>query len=250
MVRQSPLFQFKRGNHACVFYRSEASLLEVLTPYIAQGLRVGERCFLAQKAQVIKRLLLDLRFIGIDTEKEIRNGNLELHTQDEVYFPNRRFEPEALIDRLMEAIEDAIKRGYSGFRTAGELSWAVDGRSECDQVIEYEKLVEKAYPGRPAVGICQYDMERFSPEVLDCVLEVHRMQIFDSKIHSNHHSLGLGFGECRAEIVADRFVLNPAYYYVVQQRYPQEVVGWGVAPDFDTAASRAEQLARSNESLA
>ena len=111
-------------------------------------------------------------------------------------------------------------------------------------VIEYEKMVEEAYPGRAAVGICQYDMSKFPTHVLDSTLKLHRSHVFQPHTDSNHSSMGLGFGECRAEIVADRFVLNPAYYYVVQQRFPQEIVGWGVAADFDTAAGDAERLAR------
>lgn len=35
MLRHSPLFHFKPGDHACVFYRSEDSLLDVLTPHVA-----------------------------------------------------------------------------------------------------------------------------------------------------------------------------------------------------------------------
>jgi hypothetical protein len=38
MFRLSPLFQFRHGDHLCVFYRSEDALLEVLTPYVAEGI--------------------------------------------------------------------------------------------------------------------------------------------------------------------------------------------------------------------
>ncbi|HZQ69218.1 MAG TPA: MEDS domain-containing protein [Terriglobales bacterium] len=227
-----------------MFYRSQEALLEVLTPFIAEGLRKGERCFCAQKPDVIKRLLFDLRFIGIDTDREIRLGNLEFHTEDEVYFPDKRFEPEALTRLLLESIDDSVKRGYASFRTAGELSWTLEGRNECDQLIEYEKLVEQAYPSRPAIGICQYDMNKFPAQVLDSVLQIHRMQVFEPKPGSQYSSVGLGLGDCMAEIVADRLLRNPGFYYVVQQRFPREVVGWGVAPDFESAASEVEQLAR------
>jgi len=33
------LFQFKHGDHTCVFYSAITSLLEILTPYIVEGLR-------------------------------------------------------------------------------------------------------------------------------------------------------------------------------------------------------------------
>jgi len=71
-------------------------------------------------------------FLGVDTESAIRRGALEIHTFDEVYFPNRRFEPEAMMDLLLHSIEDAWNKGFSALRTAGELSWASEGGTDCD----------------------------------------------------------------------------------------------------------------------
>ncbi len=117
MLQQSLLFQFKNGDHVCLFYRSEEALREVLTPYIIEGLRNGERCFCAQKPETNKRLLDDLRFLGIDADDAVRRGALELHTQDEVYFPQRRFEPAAMMDMLLRSVEDAAARGFTSLRT-------------------------------------------------------------------------------------------------------------------------------------
>jgi hypothetical protein len=49
MLPQAPLFQFQHGDHICVFYRTETALLEILTPYIAEGIRKGERCFACRR---------------------------------------------------------------------------------------------------------------------------------------------------------------------------------------------------------
>jgi len=61
MLRNFPLFQFRHGDHICVFYQSEIALMEVLTPYIAEGLRKGECCFCVQKSSTAKRLFDNLR---------------------------------------------------------------------------------------------------------------------------------------------------------------------------------------------
>jgi hypothetical protein len=244
MFRHSPLFQFKHGDHTCVFYRSEDVLFELLTPYIAEGILKGERCFCAQKPEFIKRLVYDLSFLGIDTEREIRRGALELHTEDEAYFPNKRFEPAVMLEMLTRSIGDAVEKGFQGLRTAGEMSWAVRGRNECDRVIGYEKMVEECFPGKAVIGICQYAMNEFPPDVLNSVLESHRQHLAETTAESIHSSLHVRYGCCSAEVVADRFVLDPRYYYVVQQQRQREIVGWGVAPTFASATARAEQLAR------
>ena len=245
MFQHSPLFQFKHGDHICVFYRSEDALMEVLSPYIAQGILRRERCFCAQRPETLKRLIYDLRFLGIDVDREIARGTLELHTEDETYFPNRVFEPSTMMDMLLRAIETARNEGFTGLRTAGEMSWAVRGRNACDQILAYENLVDEIFPGKSATGLCQYSVNDFDPETLDCVLENHKMHLAESD-SSLHSSVSIRQGRCNVEIVVDKFVVDPPHYYVVQpHRKRSEVLGWGVAPTFDDAAARAEQLVRS-----
>jgi hypothetical protein len=244
LLRNSSLFQFRHGDHTCLFYRSEDTLMEMLSPYIAEGILRGQRCFCAQKPEILKRLEYDLRFIGIDTDREIRRGALELHTEDEAYFVNKRFEPEAMVEMLMRTVEEARDQGFAGLRTAGEMGWAMRGRNECDEILEYEKLVEKSFPGKPAIGLCQYALDEFRPDVLDSVLESHRLHLDESKRNSLHSSLHVRLGKHGAEIVANRLTVDPRYYYVVQQVRPWEIIGWGVASNFDSASARAEQLVR------
>jgi hypothetical protein len=247
MLRHSSLFQFQRGDHVCVFYRTEEALSEVLIPFIADGLRRNERCFCAQRSHIARRLLFDLRFLGIDTEAALRRGALEIHTEDEVFLPNHRFEPRAMIDMLMRSVDDAVHHGFTGFRTAGELSWAARGLDNCDQLIDYEKMVDECFPGKPATGLCQYDMSAFAPDVLERVLAAHRLHISDCSGSSMHCRVAIRDGKYCTEIVADKLVINPSYYYVVQRRQPPEVIGWGIAPSFASAAEKTEELVRTAE---
>jgi hypothetical protein len=244
MLRHSPLFHFNHGNHVCVFYRTEDSLREVLIPYLAEGLHRGERCFCAQNSDFCKRIIYDLRFLGIDTDKAIRRGALEIHTVEEVYFPNKKFEPEVMIDLLMRSMEEAWRSGFTALRTAGELSWASEGRTDCDQLLSYEKLVDQIFPGKSVTGLCQYRMDAFDPAILEEVLNAHRFQLSDAGDAFTHSGITIRGANCWTEIVADRLVINPGYYYVVQQRNPREVLGWGTAASFDEAAQQAERVAR------
>jgi hypothetical protein len=242
MFQQSSLFQFKNGDHTCVFYRTANDLMRVLIPFIADGLRRNERCFCAQKPEILKQLIFDLRFLGIDAEREIKRGALELHSEDETYLPNRRFEPQAMMVMLIDSIYEAKKKGFQSFRSAGELSWAVEGRNACDLVVGYEKLVDEYYPGKPAIGLCQYQIDKFPPEILKAVIDAHRMHLVESS-GSSYASLYVRNGHWAAEVVADKTVESPRYYYVVQSRQPQDVVGWGIAPDFESASAGVDQLA-------
>lgn len=242
MLQHSLLFQFKHGDHTCVFYRSEDSLREVLTPYVAEGLRRGECCFLAQKARVAARLISDLRFLGFNTDEAIDSGALGLHTEEDTYFPDGCFHPGAMMDLLLRSIHESVARGFSAFRSAGDLSWAAGGRSDCDKVIGYENMVEAAFPGKPAIGLCQYDMNAFTPEVLGQVIDAHRAQLVPPQPHSSHGGIRIRTDGCWTEIVANKLVVDPSFYYVVQRRRSTEVLGWGVAPTFESAKREADSI--------
>jgi hypothetical protein len=113
----------------------------------------------------------------MDTDREIKRGALELHTEDEAYFPNKQFEPLAMMEMLTQSIDESLEKGFVAFRSAGELGWAARGRNDCDRFIEYEKMVEKCFPKKPAIGLCQYALSDFLPDTLDSVLESHKLHI-------------------------------------------------------------------------
>jgi len=147
-----------------------------------------------------------------------------------------------MMKMLTLAIADALQQGFTGFRSAGELSGAVKGRNECDQLLAYEDMVKAASPGQPATGMCQYPIDAFPPDVLAKVLEAHKLSVIDHPAPSLFASIGVNYLSYSAEIVADKYVLAPTYSYVVERRYPSEILGWGVAPDFESAKTKVEEV--------
>jgi MEDS: MEthanogen/methylotroph, DcmR Sensory domain len=243
VLPQAPLFQFQHGDHICVFYRTETALLEILTPYVAEGLRKGQRCFCVQSNEVMRRLTLDLQFIGVNVEREMANGALMMHSENEIYFENGAFDGEAMVRRLAQSIEDSVKAGFTGFRSAGELTWSA-AKDHCKQVIGYEQMVEQSYPGKPATAMCQYRMSAFDTAALEALLETHRLHLVEPDTASRFASIQIGHGPYATEIVADKVASHPNYYYVVQDRRPKQVVGWGITRDFESANSEAQELVR------
>ena len=247
MVPSHPFVQFKRGDHICLFYRDEGMLVQTLAAYLAAGLSSGERCFCAQKPHIIPRIYKALKAFGIDAEKEAARGALEIHTEDEVYFAEGRFKPQTMIEMLERSIQEAVAQGFTGFRTAGEMSWALtDTRCEmgncCDQLIQYEAMVQAAYPGKPAIGICQYPVNRFPRHVVAEVLKAHRLALEETMVSTNHSTLTIRQGKYLADIVTDRFNPGAAYHYVVQGQDSSDVLSWGVEPTIDGALSISDSI--------
>jgi hypothetical protein len=245
-----PLFRFQHGDHTCVFYKSEDYLLEVLTPYVADGLRRHERCFCVQSPEVLKRLEMDLAFLGVSVERERERGALDFYTPTQVYLRNGAFEPEILMDMLIRSVEDSVKRGFNGFRSAGELSWVMEGAHDCSQLLGYEAMVQNSYPGKPAIGMCQYPIHLFPDDVLQKTLDHHRYSLIEPQIESTHASLCLRTGNAEAEIVANRFTTNPKYYYVASPLRTKTPLGWGVEGELNRAIDESDALLRKSASEA
>lgn len=247
LLPSHPLVQFKRGDHICLFYRDEKMLVQTLAAYLAAGLNKGERCFCAQKPHLIPRILKALELLDVNVDGCVASGALEIHTEDEVYFPEGKFEPQIMIDMLERSIQEAVAAGFTGFRTAGEMSWALqDTRCQdgncCDQLLNYEKLVQAAYPGKPAIGICRYPLGRFPSSVIASVLDAHRMALEETMAGSNHSALTIRHGNYLADIITDRLNPGEAFHYVVQNRGSLDVLSWGVEATMDQALSRSGSI--------
>ena len=214
MRGSDPIFTFKTGDHTCVFYSDLEGLLEVLTPYVLEGLKNNQRCLCAQRADTLEALAADLQFLGVDVKKETRRGALELYDADRIYVPDGRFEPSTMITLLERSVRDSVGAGFSGFRAAGDLAWAVEGHNECDRLIEYEEMVDRWFPGKPIVGLCQYAIREFTPRTLDAAMNAHS-KILDMSVSTNA-SLQIRDSRCDAEIIRDTGTWPPVYRYVVE----------------------------------
>jgi hypothetical protein len=180
-------------------------------------------------------------------EEATASGALEIHPLEDVYFMGGHFDPSRMIAMLERSIDDSLAKGFAGFRTAGELSWALDdgsgsGNRYCDQLVEYEEMVQAAYPSKAAVGLCQYPAHRFPQEVIDSVLAAHRMALEETMVSTNHSTLTLRSGSYFADIVADRMNPASAFQYVIQKRGEPDVLSWGVEPTIDQAIRSSESV--------
>ena len=101
-------------------------------------------------------------------------------------------------------------------------------------------MVEKCYPGKPALGCCQYLIDDFRPDVLESVLATHRVHMLERE-KSVHNNLSLGYNQYVAEIVSDHSSANPNFNYVEQHWSSRDVIGWGTESDFQAAKRQIEE---------
>jgi len=115
----------------------------------------------------------ELSRLGIDIQEETNRGALALISGAGAYVVHGRFNPEATLAIFNDAIEEAHTRGYTGFRAAAEMSWALQCEDGGESLIVYEALLKTLFATCRATGLCLYDRERMPLAIINGALATH-----------------------------------------------------------------------------
>lgn len=164
---------FEPGDHICAVYSTTEELTREVARFLAEGLRNRERSWYVGSGDEMDSLRDALRTLGIDVAAETRRTALQLISGDAAYLVHGTFNPEATLQIFNDAIEQAYTDGFTGFRAAAEMSWALDCPDGPHQVIVYEALLKSLFANCRAIGFCLYDRTRMPLEVINGALLTH-----------------------------------------------------------------------------
>ena len=146
------------GWHFCQFYRDFDQLLDMIAPYIAEGLENGEACFWVMPEAVSTKAACDAlrRHVG-DVESYLASGQLEMMSHPEWYLDTagRLKSFEVISTALLERQDRALEKGFKFLRAAGDAGW-VSGTEESKCFIDYEMKVNAALGATKVAAVCTY----------------------------------------------------------------------------------------------
>lgn len=178
--------RLERGDHACVIYSTGEELSAIVSDYLVDGLRAGERCWYVAGDDETAAIRIALRERGVDCKMEAQRGALKLIPAEEAYLlRGGGFEPEHTMRVFNDAIEEALVDGFNGFRAAAEMSWALDPRAGTDRLISYEALLRSLFRSSPATGLCLYHRDSMPLQVLGAALATHPFARLDGQFGAN-----------------------------------------------------------------
>jgi MEDS: MEthanogen/methylotroph, DcmR Sensory domain len=233
---------FRKGDHICLFYKNVQEQLATAVPFVQAGLLRDERCLCVLPKEKTRMLVERLEHRGINTRKEIHRGALMACTPEEAYLKGGAFDREQMAKLLDQAMHESLKLGFTGLRGTGDLSWAVNDANWCGQIVEYEKSLDKYYPGKPTLGICMYDARRFDEARLNKILEAHRLALTNSA--APKRTIRIRNGHAFGDVVFDR--MSPTvFHYTIQQSGKSELVTVGQESSLTGAMDSVESILRS-----
>lgn len=171
------------GSHICAFTNGPAGRDEIVMPFLAEGVRAGQKCICIlqtlEPPDVLNRLSLQ-----VDVSCGVEAGQLELGTPADAYLQGGRFSIEDMIDYWRQ-VATASAGQFGMTRAAGEMPSLLDHPDGRVEFFRYEAMLNDVIPDYPLVVVCLYDLKRFGAEVLMDALRTHARVIVDGMIHDN-----------------------------------------------------------------
>lgn len=192
------------GDHLCCLYRTEQEHQNILVPFIKDAEAQGDKVFYVVDARTAETVLAALQGQGVDTDQLLASEHLVITESRQTYLKHGRFDPDAMLEMLAAETQIAVSQGFRALRVTGEMSWALRGLPGSDRLMEYEGKLNAFFPTHQALGMCQYDMRSFTPEILLDVLATHPLAVIGDTCYDNMYYMPpeefLGPNRAQAEL--------------------------------------------------
>jgi transcriptional repressor of dcmA and dcmR len=154
------------GSHLCTVYETDQGIIKLSIPFLADGLRNGDKCYLiaskSRQAIIFKHLTL----VYPELDNAIKNNRLVI------------FEGATDSAKLYNFFENefltATQNGENYIRVLGDMIWAVEKQMNIDELMNFEMKYNHSLCRKfPVVSLCQYDAREFSGTTILNVLKHH-----------------------------------------------------------------------------
>ena len=181
------LESLQAGDHVCCIHETEEELKATVVPYLCQGLEGGEKVIYISDVRNSQIITEWLSGSGLDMDQHVAHGRFTAVSPESICLYGGAFDPDRMNAFLREELRVALGEGYTALRVAGEMGWALSGATGPERLIEYEAELNLFFRDAACTGLCLYDRNQFSPEMLLKALETHPIVICGTEVCDNFH---------------------------------------------------------------
>jgi excisionase family DNA binding protein len=154
-------------SHIAPIYGTDAGGLRLSVPFLAEGIRAGQPCFLEAAGAVVDRYARALaEEHGIDFSAATESGKVAV-------FPGPGANTAEAIGNWEQSWGRALAGGPTVIRVVGEMACVRSLFASEADLFAYEEAYEVMARRYPAVTLCQYDAREFDGEIILRVLKAH-----------------------------------------------------------------------------
>lgn len=168
----------KWGSHIAQLCNSKDDLIELLIPYMKNGLEHNEQCLWI----ISDMSVLEAEDAIIDSFPSskiyLAKGQLEIISYEDWYLFKGYFDGQAVLDSSLKKYKDAMCNGYSGFRFAGNACWA--DKDYFDDFIGLEELVNRSLSDEKMLLLCSFKQNGCTEDRMSDVESNHKYVLIKS----------------------------------------------------------------------
>jgi excisionase family DNA binding protein len=159
--------QVKVHGHLPIFYESDEGRLRIAVPFLADGLRAGQRCLLSALDAPLDRYLEALREQdGVDVDRAVHGGQL-------VVLPDVTTTARQFLDLWEQLLWQATSGEPRLVRIVGEMVSVRRLFPSEAEMMDFEAAFSALIGRFPAVVLCQYDAREFDGHGIITAAKAH-----------------------------------------------------------------------------
>jgi hypothetical protein len=174
-----------RQRHICAFFNSIDEEHRVLRSFIKDGLDAGERGFHIVDPELRADHLRCLAEAGIDVERTMGTGQLEVRPWQEFYLRGNRFDQDAMLALIEETLQTGAAGRYAITRLVAHMEWALLDKPGVEDLLEYETRLNYVLPRYADPVICTYDLTKIRSTVAMDIMRTHPVVLMGGLLHDN-----------------------------------------------------------------
>jgi hypothetical protein len=171
--------------HICAFFNSVDEEHRVLRSFIKDGFDRGDKAFHLVDPDLSEDHLRRLAEAGIDVGQAMGTGQLELRRWQDAQLRGDRFDQDAMLALIEEALQSGAAAGYPLTRFVAHMEWALLDKPGVDDLVEFETRVNYVLPKYDDPVICTYDLSKFSASVVMDIMRTHPVVIIGEVLQEN-----------------------------------------------------------------
>jgi len=130
--------------------------LSAIAAVIREKLDKRHRCMYFNSPEMVGNLRWKLKTLEVDVQRELEAGRLVL-TSERAHLRDGQFDMDLMLRMLEEAFYGAMKDGYAGLWTSGDIGWEFGPGQDFSKLREYELKLDEFFTAHPEYGgVCQY----------------------------------------------------------------------------------------------
>ena len=168
------------SSHICLFYETAEDLVDILVPYFKAGLENNEFCLWVTSEPLSREKAENaLKKAVPHLDHYYQTDQIEIIPHSEWYLHNGKLDIEGIFTRGSYMLDQTLKAGFAGIRSAGNSAWLK--KADWEKFSAYERQANMTMSEYNVIAICAYQLDTCTASDIVDVVSNHERALIRRK---------------------------------------------------------------------